>query len=139
MNAMKKLLPLALLLGLVACGGSSPTAPPTPAPIPAANLGSDGAQGQWSLCAGPPFNVCNFSAGVRNSGPGCATNIRGVVRFLDGAGNQVGASVNWTAPAAVVILRPNESFTFVMAGVASSFMTSAQTFRTEANWDNVRC
>lgn len=135
---MKRLMIAGLIL-LAGCGGSTPTQPATPTPIPAANLAGDGSSPQITLCAGAPFNTCTFQAAVKNSGPGCATNIRGVVKFFDQAGGQIGASLNWIAPAAVTTLRVNETFSYTVSPVQTATLNAAATFRTEAAWDNVRC
>jgi hypothetical protein len=132
----------AVVLGIllfIACGGATaPTPAPTPPPIPTATLVGEGG-GQWSLCAGPPFSVCTFQAAVKNTGPGCAVNIRGVVKFFDAAGAQLSTAYNWTAPPAVSVLRPGESFSYLIPLVPSALSVTAATFRTEAAWDPTRC
>ncbi len=126
-----------LLMVVVGCGSSSPAAP-TPAPIPAASVAGDGSPPQVTLCAPAPFNSCTFTAAVRNAGPGCAAGVRGIVRFFDQSGSQLGPSLNWTLPTNVV-LRPGETFAFVVSPVQVSVLNAATTFRAEPAWDNVRC
>ena len=135
---MPRLFLALVLLVCTACGGSSPTAPAAPAPIPDANL-VDGGGAQVTNCLPAPFSTCNFTASVKNNGPGCAANIRGVVKFFDGGSAQVGAPLNWSLPGTVPMLRAQETVAYTVFQAPASTLNAGRTYRVEVNWDNVRC
>lgn len=123
----------ALTLGLLvsACGGSdnSPTAPP--AATPTASLTTSGT-GQWVTCLGTLG--CNFQGDARNVGAGCAGTVRGVTRFYDAAGTQVGVG-QWGLGSRVI--RPNEAFLY--STIERFANTSITAYLTEPTWTNVTC
>jgi hypothetical protein len=134
---MRAMLLGGVCLALVACGGSnrSPTTP-TPPPIPPATLVLDG-QAQWVDCF-PTLGLCVFRDGLRNTGTGCAANVRGVTRFIY-AQNQESAPFNWNVPASAPILRPNEVVAYQIAAVPYAIASTTTAYRTESSWDDVRC
>jgi hypothetical protein len=124
-------------LSLVGCGGSgSPAAPTPPPPPPAAQLVIDG-DGAWRQCSSI-LGLCIFQGGLRNTGAGCAGNVRGVTRFIDANGTQ-SAPFNWTLPAAAAVLRPNEVVAYQINAVPFALSTTSTRYQTEPAWDNVAC
>jgi hypothetical protein len=103
-----------------ACGGGegggegpsrrSPSGPS--APMPTASIQLDG-KGELKSCALAGLTIrCDFEDTGRNAGPGCATRVRGTVRFLNEASEQV-AIENWFLENTRV-LAPNESFAYAI-------------------------
>lgn len=129
----------ALLALVVACGGSNtaPTRTPAPAPIPPAQIVSGGG-GSFINCL-LTIDVCDFQGELRNSGAGCANDVRGIVRFFNASGQQLYTAFSWSLTATQVI-RPNESFTFRARGVQpASGLQATATYRVEPSWTDVRC
>lgn len=123
-------------LSAIACGGNSSTpASPSPPPLAAANLQASG-QGSWVSCL---RDDCQFQGEIRNSGPGCANQVRGVVRFLNPQGQQVGSS-EWLLAGSQVI-RVNETVVYRSLYISGAVIQSASngTYRSEPAWTNVAC
>lgn len=137
---MRRLIVLAALVAS-ACGSESPTAPtiPTPPPIPAASLSSTG---NLSVTGCLPssanlYSCVGFAGAAVNSGPGCATGIRGLTTSYDATTKTQVASSNW---AYTPMVRPGESFgyngvTLVITGP----VTGGWFYTTTMSWDNVKC
>ena len=134
MPAMRYRLPLIALFLVAGCGGNSPAAPSAPPPIPSATIQSAG-NSQWITCL-TIINTCTFQAEVRNAGPGCAANVRGVTRFYD-AVDQVVGTFNWTTGGGT--MRRDESFVYSIPGVPLNTAQRTTTYQTVPSWDNVRC
>lgn len=122
----------AAVLYLSACGGSQ--AAPTPPPPPPATIVAVGPS-QWVNCL-PLVNLCTFQAEIRNTGSGCAANVRGTTRF-ETEGREVLGSFNWTGPASP--MRPNETFVYTIPNIPVSIWSVPTLFQTQPSWDNVRC
>ena len=104
----------------VACGGGegsgagssrrSPTGPS--AQMPTATIQLDG-KGELKSCVRAGLTIrCDFEDTGRNAGPGCATRVRGTVRFVNEAREPV-AMENWFLENTRV-LAPNESFAYAV-------------------------
>lgn len=127
---------LVLIIISAACGGSSSPTQPAPQPIPAANIVTDGGA-SWSFT--PFATSALFHETMKNTGVGCAQNVRGVVKFFDQGGAQLGTSYNWSAPINITTVRPSESFSYE-SGLIPIFVSSgSKTYKSEPAWDNVRC
>ena len=143
----------------VACSGGSskaknPVAPtpipvrpaPPPTPVPVADLilaaestitlGNCEARIAAALNAGAATATCPFSGLLRNTGQGCAANVRGRSSvFRDREGQQETGSADWTHAG---VVQPAEQVTY--SGESITVPTASQWFwRSSVNWDNVRC
>jgi hypothetical protein len=138
---MRGLVPLVVLVGTVACGGSvSPTsASPTSSPMAPANLQVSG-DGRWMACLSIGASVtllnCDFQGELRNVGTGCATAVRGVTRFYSN-GQPMDGSFSWTVDASVVL--PNQIITYRTSSVPAAIVNATMNYLTEPVWTNVPC
>jgi hypothetical protein len=89
-----------------------------------------------ALSAGLEVASCPFLGLMRNTGQGCAGNVRGETTiYRDSAGQQPISAGAWSYPD---VIRPNEQVTY--NGDAIGVPTSGQWFwRSSVNWDNVPC
>ena len=89
------------------------TGPSRQQPLPAASIQLD-STGQLKSCVrGGSTNIrCDFEDTGKNAGPGCATRVRGIVRFVNEAREQV-AMESWQLENSRV-LAPNESFAYIL-------------------------
>jgi hypothetical protein len=133
---MRSLAALALLamLALVTsgCGGNKNE------PILAANLvvvGTLSVSNCQVFSVTGLFNCGTFSGIIRNTGPGCAANVRGttVSVFTDGGG-QIG-SAGWSYSGTV---RDGEQFNYTGGPIVVA-QTGLWEYVTTPSWDNVRC
>lgn len=132
---------LIVLLALVAsaCGSDSSPVSPTPVPIPAASLAFTGNLSVTGCLpsTGNLYSCVGFAGAAVNSGPGCATGVRGLTTSYDATTRAQVASSNWAyAP----MVRPGESFgyngiTLVITGP----VTGGWYYTTTISWDNVKC
>lgn len=114
----------------IACGGNTPTQPR----IPEAVLVQTGTF-SFPICLA---GLCTYQGEARNSGNGCAANVRGVTRLLAASGAQV-ATDDWALDTSVRI-RPSELFIYRDCCIAQSVASQqGNTYRTTFSWDNVRC
>lgn len=131
-----RLLGLVLVICTVGCGGNDgPTAPSQPPPLPTAQITPSGSA-SWEACLS---GSCLFQAEARNTGLGCAADVRGVVRFFNGQQQLVG-SAQWTLGARIV--RPNEAFLYrstVYVGRDVILAANGGTYQSEPAWTNVAC
>ncbi len=133
---LRKTIFVVAAISLAACGGGdSGTGTDDDPTIPTANLVPVGG-GNFTDC-GSVF--CKFVGDGRNSGSGCAEVVRGVVKFLDAAGAQLGASEAWELSPGTVI-RSGESFTFTIFGVNLTIVNTPVAATTEEfSWTDVSC
>jgi len=123
---------LAIALLSVGCGAEpAPTPVPVPQPAPAA-IASEGSLA-FELC-GPGGSLCLFSGTARNTGTGCAENVRGVTKVVDAAGVQVGATAAWS-----YLSRVRAGETFVYRECCLSPGLAPVTYSTAISWDTVWC
>lgn len=135
------------------CGGStspSPTAPfsptpppPPPPPVAAASIVVDGAfsvpgcEAKRALYWGMGLRTVScptFSATMRNAGPGCAVNIRGIATVAAADGSKTG-SASWSYPQTV---RSGERF--VISGGPLTIPSGGEWwYSMSVSWDDVRC
>jgi hypothetical protein len=139
---------------LSACGSNAPTAPsstttpaPVPAPIAAANIvlpagaglsvpGCDANRRMAALMGLPSATCFQFNGILRNSGSGCAANVRGTTRtYADPGMSRIIGSAGWSYSSMV---RPNEQFSY-SGGVIDVPSNGDFYFVTTASWDNTRC
>ena len=135
--------------GVVACGGGgsatsqqTPTSPstrtPPPPPTPAARVQLDG-NGQLTGCATltPRTIRCDFGESGKNTGPGCAIDVRGRVRLL--AGEMDVAGERWLLGTTRVLM-PDEQFSYaIKLDVTPDELKSVTGYRTELEWNNTPC
>ena len=103
-----------------------------------ANLTHDG-EGTWTECYGVNTVNCDFIGDGRNVGLGCATDVRGVVKFLDAAGVQLGPSESWSLPGFLRVVRPDEAFTYTVFLVPESIVNATEAKLQEFTWTDVEC
>ncbi len=77
------------------------------------------------------FFFCDFLGVGRNLGPDCAEDVRGVTRFYNVAGGQVGPADSWLGPSH---LTPGQGFTYIL-----TTLPAAVSYQTEASWTSARC
>ena len=77
------------------------------------------------------FTFCDFVGVGRNLGPDCAEDVRGVTRFYNVAGGQVGPADSWLGPSH---LTPGQGFTYIL-----TTLPAAVSYQTEASWTSARC
>ena len=127
-----------------ACGGGSngssegsPSGPSRPQ-LPAASIQFDG-NGQTGACVRGEVNIrCQFEETGKNVGSGCATRVRGTVRFINAAQETV-LTAGWNLPAARV-LAPQEQFSYVMTFSGTIDAVSGLAgYRQEPLWTNTAC
>ena len=118
------------MLALAGCGGVGV--------IPPADLQRSGSSSfqDCSICTFP--GGFDFVGNARNLGPGCANAVRGVVKFVDAAGVQLGPSESWRFVASRVI-RSGESFTFRVVQVGARLRDFTATTEQEFSWTDVKC
>jgi hypothetical protein len=133
----------------VGCGGGgnstaegtpTPTAPstPRPAPTPAASVTLDG-NGQLTACESITVRVtrCDFSESGRNTGPGCAKEVRGTVALVSGEMDVV--SQRWFLQASRVLM-PDEQFTHTIRfDSAPDNFKQVTGYRAAVQWANTPC
>lgn len=112
---------------LLAVGCSDSTEPIEPAELEV-TIGGDWLCGVFS---------CEFRAEGRNLGPGCAREVRGVVRFYSGQA-QLGTAREWQLDPTRV-LGGGEAFIYEVADVSMDIAGASTGFTAEATWINVRC
>ena len=120
-----------MLLALAGCESGTGVAEP-------ASLTQD-SEGTWTECYGINSINCDFIGDGRNIGLGCATDVRGVVKFLDAAGVQLGPSKSWSLPGFLRVVRPNEAFTFTVFRIPQSIVNATETRLQEFSWTDVEC
>lgn len=106
--------------------------------MPAATVRLDG-NGQLTACAQITQRTirCDYGETGRNTGPGCATEVRGRVRIV--AGETEIAAARWFLPNSRVLM-PDEEFNYtVKIDAAPDAFKSATAYATEAEWKTVRC
>jgi hypothetical protein len=152
---MKKTIVTVFLAVVVsACGSNTPTAPsstttpaPVPAPMAAANIvlpagaglsvpGCDANRRMAALMGLSTATCFQFNGTLRNSGSGCAANVRGTTTIAAEPGmNRIIGSAGWSYSGMV---RPNEQFSY--SGGAIDVPSNGDFyFVTTASWDNTRC
>lgn len=114
------------------CGEETPAEPETT--VTPANIVASGPW-SWERCG----STCEFRGEARNTGMGCAADIRGVTRLYDSQGDQIGGAISWRGAFLPDLVRPNEAFVYRTNTVASSVKDATQTYQSEAFWTNVRC
>lgn len=117
----------ALLCG--ACDGDPLGLSSTPTIPPANIVVNSGSKLRWEC----PFSQCRFEGEARNTGSGCAYNVRGVTKFYD-ANHAMLARADWTYASKV---RPGESFLY--SGWIDPWSGTVANFGTEFAWDDVSC
>ena len=119
------------LVALLGCG--SPTAP-SPPPVPAADLVSHGNL-TFTTCLA---DLCSYQGEAVNNGAGCAVNVRGVTRLMNGDVQQ--AVDDWILTPAQRI-RPQEVFLYGDRFVFRRDILYVQggTYLTSISWDNTPC
>jgi hypothetical protein len=136
---MRRVLPIVILVGGVVaagCGGKDSPVAPTPPPLAAATIQTSGTA-TWEACLS---GNCLFQGEARNTGTGCAGDVRGVIRFFNAASQQIG-SAQWVLVAGRIV-RPNEAFVYrstvhVDAAVVSN--SNGGSYQSEPAWTNVAC
>ena len=118
---MRRLLIVACLAA-AACGGDSPAAPSI---LPAQLV----SRGHLTFESCFSFG-CSYYGEAINTGSGCATNVRGVLRLFSEQDALV-ASNAWSYRERV---RPNEVFIYGGCCVGQAF-----SYETTISWDNVSC
>jgi hypothetical protein len=84
------------------------------------------------------YTQCAFQGAVRNAGTGCATSIRGIVRFYDSNKTEIG-TFPWTTEGATVT-RPNESATYRTGAVPIAIVNATAGYElTDLEWTNSAC
>jgi hypothetical protein len=129
--------------GVVACGGGGSTSreqtpsAPSPPPMPAGRITLDG-NGALTDCFLASGRLrCVFTESGRNAGPGCANQVRGMVRLV--AGETEIAGQRWALPSARV-LTPDEQFTYtVQFDGAPDAIKGMTGYRAQAEWANTAC
>ena len=129
---MKRGVLVLTLLALASCGESGTGVRPM------ANLTHDG-EGTFTDCSGVTVIRCSFVGDGRNVGLGCATDVRGVVKFLDAANVQLGPSKSWSLPGFSRVVRPNEAFIFTVFNLPDSIVDATEAKQQEFSWTNVEC
>lgn len=133
---MKKVAVLFLLaFTYAACGGKdSPAAPTPPPPLAQANIQTSGTS-TWEACLS---GNCLFQAEARNVGTGCASDVRGVLRFFNAASQQLGTA-SWSLQAGRIV-RPNEAFVYrSTVYVDRTVVSGTTTYQSEPAWTSVAC
>lgn len=131
-----KRIALGLLLALsFACGSDSPAAP-----TPVASLAPTGSL-SVQACQPPTVTGVStcllFSGIIKNSGPGCASNVRGTTTTqFASTGQQIG-SAGWSYSS---IVRPNEQFSYSGGPITiGNVVTGNWVYITSPSWDSVKC
>jgi len=124
-----------IVLALAGCGESDPTE----TGFPSANLVAEEG-GAFSSCTSfiSIPNDCDFVGEGRNLGPGCADTIRGVTKFYDASGTQLGAAESWSFFTFIVV-QPGEAFTYEIRNVRLEIVDAFASFTSEVSWANIRC
>jgi hypothetical protein len=127
---MRRVLIVVVALIVAGCGGSNtPTAPA----MPTANLSTQGNM-TFSCSA---FLGCTFQGEAKNTGQGCATNVRGVSRLLDPAGAEIDRA-DWNLVLSRKI-RPAETFLYDGCCFTSIAVAAPGSYKTQLSWDDVGC
>jgi hypothetical protein len=131
--------------GVVACGGGStsreqaPTAPSAPSPqaVPPGRIQLDGNGALMDCFLASGRLRCGFSESGKNAGPGCANQVRGMVRLVSGETEIAGQ--RWSLPSTRV-LTPDEQFTYqVQFDATPDAIKSMTGYRTQPEWANTAC
>ena len=120
---------------LVACGGDSPSGPSAAANIVAANIVSAGG-GNFTLCNS--VGCVGFNVPLRNTGAGCASEVRGTVTVMTGQQQPVG-TWQWVVS---TTMRPGETVVATANPSQTSAITSnaqVTSYTVSPSWTNVRC
>ena len=107
--------------------------------LPTANLVKDGAGG-WTICRsifGGPL-TCGYTGDARNIGPGCATDVTGVIKFFDAANVQLGPSKSYAHNASTVI-QSGQAFVYWATNVAESVRDATTVISPDFSWTDVAC
>ena len=128
---MKRGILVVTLLALASCESGTGVAEP-------ASLTQD-SEGTFTGCFGVNNINCDFVGDGRNVGLGCATDVRGVVKFLDAAGVQLGPSKSWSLPGFQRVVRPDEAFTFTVFLIPESIVNATETKLQEFSWTDIEC
>jgi len=133
---VRRLLLLALV-GLVAgCGGTDNPIAPGPAAASVVAVGNVSTTGCF-LASNGDAKCAVFNGVVQNAGPGCASNVRGVLLTYTAPGNVRIGSAEWKY---VGIVRPNEQLAFsggpVTVGVP---LVGGWFYFNNIAWDSVAC
>ena len=147
---MSRLVAVACLLMMVACGDdapSSPTAPtpvvmsPPPQPPSARIIREPSSSGKFVRCSGggrlPIPRTCTFLAAARNTGEGCATDVRAAVTFRDANKGVIsGPKESYPLVPPSRIVRPGEVFNYEVGLVNPEGVTA---YSVEFAWTTVSC
>ena len=79
---------------------------------------------------------CSYSQDYRNTGKGCANNVRGKVRAFQG--DTLLQTVDWSLATSIVI-QPGEIFPVEDCCITSDTAQAANRYTGEAFWNNVAC
>ena len=119
---------------LSSCGGG-PTSPTVlPANIERVTIG------RITACiGGGSARTCMFEETATNTGPGCATNIRGTVRFLSSSGTDLSAA-SWSLSPATRIVVVGEQFVYraTISG-PESVISQIANYTEQFAWSSVQC
>lgn len=132
---MRRLLIL-LALAASACGKDTPVAP-TIIPATLIQQGTLIVNGCGTPSPTGVYSCSSYTGTVKNTGTGCASNVRGVTKtYVATTRAQVGSS-EWFFSGRI---RPNEeiSYTGLVIAVPGP-LTGGWAYTTEASWDNVSC
>lgn len=134
---MSKWILAVVALASVACGGS-PTAS-TPPPMPAATLAPQGSL-LVQVCSSVNASLITcftYTGTIKNTGPGCASGVRGVTKtFVIGTQNQIGSS-EWSFTGRI---RPGEEFSYTGVNLTlPAPLDGGWMYQTTPAWDNVAC
>lgn len=134
---MKRLLGVALLCSACAQSPAAPTPTPVPpASTPAASIDTNGSLTIANCVYLNPLFTCDFTAPAKNTGTGCAGNVRGTLRtYRPKPIDTVIGAVTWTYGG---IVRPGEAFTYRGAGALVP-TEDGWTYQTEFAFDTVAC
>lgn len=132
---MRVLLAVVVLVS-AACGSASPTQPTSPLPPPVSpeprveavadsfTFGTLGADG-WP-----------YTHTVRNTGPGCATRVRGTTRFFQDT--TVVLTIPWTLDPTRV-MHPQETWEIAGCCVSPTYANRDVGWNITVEWETVRC
>jgi hypothetical protein len=91
------------------------------------------------------FNGDQIIFTLQNAGPGCASNIRGVINLHDTRGNAPGGAVNFVVPISLlpnkISLRPKEIVVAMSDPIPEINIVALVPALTDIvpSWDNARC
>lgn len=132
---MKRIVVVLALGGLVSACSGNKTAP-TPPPASIASQGTLIVQ-TCTQVSSSLANCFSYTGSLKNSGTGCASNLRGVTKtFVAGTQTQIGSS-EWTYSNTV---RANEEVAYIGFNLAVPLpLTGGWVYTTTPSWDNVKC